>query len=129
MCHSAKIMSEIFYSRHFASKCQIRHIARASRWQPIFPLTCANAISLAAILAVSENYGHANIREIRRVAMHCNASHHASHASQYYTMPRTMSRMPRCLAVSAAPSFYTQFFVLEGNYHIILPRNYAPPPK
>ena len=27
-----------------------------------------NAISLAAILAVSENYGHANIREIRRVA-------------------------------------------------------------
>jgi hypothetical protein len=28
----------------------------------------SNAISLAAILAVSENYGHANIREIRRVA-------------------------------------------------------------
>ena len=39
-------MSEIFYSRHFASKCQIRHIARASRWQPI-------VFSLAAILAVS----------------------------------------------------------------------------
>jgi hypothetical protein len=32
--------------RHFASKCQIRHIARASRWQPI-------VFSLAAILAVS----------------------------------------------------------------------------
>ena len=37
-------MSEIFfYSRHFASKCQIRHIARAlPRWQPIVfsPLSC-----------------------------------------------------------------------------------------
>ncbi len=31
-------MSEIFNSRHFASKCHIRHIrhiAQASQWQPI----------------------------------------------------------------------------------------------
>jgi hypothetical protein len=30
---------DFFYSRHFASKCQIRHIARASRWQLLYSVS------------------------------------------------------------------------------------------
>ena len=79
MCHSAKITSEIFYSRHFASKCHIRH--NSSYSASIAMVTyCFN---LPAILAVSvmhsssrviskrisENGGHVNIRKTRRVAL------------------------------------------------------------
>jgi hypothetical protein len=60
-------MSEIFYSHHFASKCQIQCHQSLNTYSSVLntenPTPC-----LAAILAVSENYGHANIREIRRVA-------------------------------------------------------------
>jgi translation elongation factor EF-1beta len=61
---------DFFIAAILPVKCLIRHIARASI-----------VFSLAAILAVmitrddecsTENYGHANIREIRRVAHLCS---------------------------------------------------------
>ena len=52
MCHSEKIMSEIFYSRHFASKCHIRHNSSYNA-SIVMATYCFN---LAAILAGSVMY-------------------------------------------------------------------------